>query len=268
MSGGFLPGQGGHLYPTVSGGGGGGGITAVQAAVAVMGMLSGDHGDGDVTISGTTTLTRDMYYDDLTVANGGTLVTAQWRVFARTVTVEAGGDINCNGAAATGTGASTNFSAGSFAASIAGGAGGTAAGTGPSAVTTGTIRSNPLTGAGMSASGAAVANVAGQGGGGGGGSGAAAGGGGGGGGGILYIQAGSVVNNGTIRAHGGAGAAGPGADRGGGGGGGGGVVYIVCGSFTGNVPTVTGGAAGAGGGGSGVAGAAGNDGQVYILEAA
>jgi hypothetical protein len=44
----------------------------------------GDGSDGNVTISaGTTTLTRDMYYDNLTLSGTGKLVTASFRVFVR-----------------------------------------------------------------------------------------------------------------------------------------------------------------------------------------
>ena len=45
-------------------------------------FLFGHGGDGDVTISsGTTTLTRDMYYNNLTISGTGKIVTAGWRIF-------------------------------------------------------------------------------------------------------------------------------------------------------------------------------------------
>lgn len=60
----------------------------------IRGGLFGDKSDGDVTINGTTTLTRDMFYDNLTVE--GTLNTASFKVFVGgTLTVN--GVIQCNG---------------------------------------------------------------------------------------------------------------------------------------------------------------------------
>ena len=61
--------------------------------------------DGNVTIpSGTTTLTRDTYYQNLTIASGGNLVTDGWRVFVAgllTLT-DTTSSINCNGGSASG----------------------------------------------------------------------------------------------------------------------------------------------------------------------
>ncbi len=59
----------------------------------------GDGADGDVTISaGTTTLARDMFYNSLTVLNGGILKPQGFRIFVKTATqVDAGGSINDNG---------------------------------------------------------------------------------------------------------------------------------------------------------------------------
>jgi len=54
----------------------------------------GDGSDGDVTISGTTTLTSDMYYNNLVVT--GTLNTANWRVFVKG-TLSGNGTIQNNG---------------------------------------------------------------------------------------------------------------------------------------------------------------------------
>jgi hypothetical protein len=47
--------------------------------------LFGDGSDGDVTISGNTTLTSDMFYDDLTVNNGVTLNSGGYRIFVKGV---------------------------------------------------------------------------------------------------------------------------------------------------------------------------------------
>lgn len=44
----------------------------------------GDGSDGNVVIaSGTTTITRDMFYNDLTIQTGGILATAGFRVFVK-----------------------------------------------------------------------------------------------------------------------------------------------------------------------------------------
>ena len=57
----------------------------------------GDGNDGNVTIaSGTTTLTRDMYYNRLIVASGATLATAGYRVFVKDYLVNSG-TISVNG---------------------------------------------------------------------------------------------------------------------------------------------------------------------------
>ncbi|NTW32880.1 MAG: hypothetical protein HGB12_09680 [Bacteroidetes bacterium] len=54
----------------------------------------GDGSDGDVTIAGTTTLTRDMYYNNLVVT--GTLITGNWRIFVKN-TLSGTGTIKQNG---------------------------------------------------------------------------------------------------------------------------------------------------------------------------
>ena len=48
-------------------------LKAIQAAFQE--LCFGDGSDGDITISGNTTLTRDMFYNSLTVNNGITLTT-------------------------------------------------------------------------------------------------------------------------------------------------------------------------------------------------
>lgn len=45
--------------------------------------IFGDGSDGDATISATTTLTRDMYYNNLTIAAGKNLKTGGYRVFVK-----------------------------------------------------------------------------------------------------------------------------------------------------------------------------------------
>ena len=46
-------------------------------------LIYGPGGDGDVTITGTTILTQDMYYNNLTVNSGTNLVTNGFRVFVK-----------------------------------------------------------------------------------------------------------------------------------------------------------------------------------------
>ena len=60
--------------------------------------------DGNVTIApGTTTLSREMQYDDLTIQAGATLKPNGFRIFVLgTLTIEAGGSINDDGNAASG----------------------------------------------------------------------------------------------------------------------------------------------------------------------
>jgi hypothetical protein len=60
----------------------------------------GDGSDGDVTISSNTSLTRDMYYDDLTIQTGFTLSTKGYRIFVKgTLNCEWTGKIASNGGA-------------------------------------------------------------------------------------------------------------------------------------------------------------------------
>jgi len=87
-------------------GGGGGSTPAV--------VYYGDGSDGAVTISGTTNLTRDMYYDTLVVQSGGVLNTNQWKVFCKTsCTIDAGGKIaNNGGVGGAGSGATAGTAGG------------------------------------------------------------------------------------------------------------------------------------------------------------
>lgn len=105
-------------------------------------LLFGDGSDGDVTVSGAVSLTRDMYYNNLTISAGAAMDTNGYRVFVRgTLDLSAaptaaitnkGGNGNAGGATGTaGTGGALP-GAGSTAATSTnnpGGAGGTAAGT-------------------------------------------------------------------------------------------------------------------------------------------
>ena len=107
----------------------------------------GDGSDGDVIISADTSLTRDMYYDDLTVNTTKTLTTNGFKVFVKgTLNTIGTGKIASNGNAG-GNGAT--------ATSDPGGAGGAA---GTIAYSTGTLPI-PLVGKGGGAGGAATGGV-------------------------------------------------------------------------------------------------------------
>lgn len=261
--------------------------------------IYGDGSDGNVTIAaGTTTLTRDQYYDQLTV--NGTLDCAGYRVFCKTsCLVNSGGAITHNGNAASGAtgGTGLGFSGTSLGGNGQAGAnGGTGNGSNTSNLSTnakggrggaggngtpnfGGTAGTVTTPAGMNSgrnaiqgiTGAAMGLVGGTysvaefwggtGGGGGGGDGTNSGGGGGSPAQMLVLAAKSINNAGTISANGGAGAAGVAGNSGGGGGGGGGVVFVTSHTYSGTVPTAAGGAGGAGVG-TGTAGAAGSAGLV------
>lgn len=90
----------------------------------------GDGSDGDVTISGDTTLTTDMYYNNLTVDNGFTLNTGGYRIFVKNTltnngTIARKGATGGNGGAGdpggNGTGATNGGTAGAAASALASG---------------------------------------------------------------------------------------------------------------------------------------------------
>ena len=84
----------------------------------------GDGSDGDVTISSTTTLTEDMYYNNLTVNSGVALNTGGYRIYVKdTLTVN--GVIRNNGSDGDDGGNGTGDAGGSGGSGGAGGAGGT-----------------------------------------------------------------------------------------------------------------------------------------------
>jgi len=206
-------------------------------------LVFGDGSDGGVTVSINTTLTRDMYYDSLTVNNGITLSSEGFRIFVRgtltcTGTIENGGDAGAGGIGGSpgglGTmgggggggspfgGSGTSVSpalGGNGGAGSTGGSGGTA--TVPSTNNGGTqvVKAMPQT--------TKVRDLANNllYGGGGGGAGSSTGGGGGGGG-IVMIAARKLIGAGSIHANGGAGQSGAGSGNGGGGGGGGAVIVV------------------------------------------
>ncbi len=260
-----------------------------------MAAFWGDGSDGNVTISGTTTLTTDMFYNTLTVQSGGILKTNGYRVYCKTaLIVDSGGKVHFDGNSASAATPGSAVSPGSTDGSVAGSAtngsgvgtntsnqsagafggrgGNGGAGSGGAGGVSGTIPSPtsviggrfpkalPQLATGqLSQAQTLGGGTAGASGGGtsvSGGAGGAAGG-------VMVINAKSVTNNGTISANGGAGGTMPSGNKGGGGGGGGGVVVINCESFTGTTPTATGGALGAGVG-TGVNGTAGANGTVFV----
>jgi hypothetical protein len=135
----------GQAFPAVPGAGGGG-TTAIQSD----GWFG--HGiDGDLTVSGTTTLTRNTFYNNLTITATGTLKPAGWRVYVLgTLTIDSGGTVNDDGllsaGGATGTAGGLALALrGSLGAqSTAGGAGsaGGTNGTGSSGTTNATLNSS------------------------------------------------------------------------------------------------------------------------------
>jgi len=90
--------------------------------------IYGDGSDGNVTISMDTTLTRDMFYDSLTVNNGVSLNTGSFRIFCRTSltnngTIHRNGNAGGNGSTGTGGTAGAALADGSLKGSVAGQAG-------------------------------------------------------------------------------------------------------------------------------------------------
>ena len=69
----------------------------------------GDGSDGDVTISADTSLSRDMYYNNLTVSTGYTLNPNGYRIFVKgTLTIQSGAKISRSGNDGTAGGAGTD----------------------------------------------------------------------------------------------------------------------------------------------------------------
>lgn len=118
----------GQAFPAVPSAGGGG--TAIQSE----GWFG--HGiDGDLTVSGTTTLTRNSFYNNLTITATGVLKPAGFRVYVLgTLTIDAGGTFNDDGllsaGGATGTAGGLALAArGSLSAQSTAGGNGSAGGT-------------------------------------------------------------------------------------------------------------------------------------------
>ena len=283
-------------------------MPAILSAVPQnLGGVFGTGSDGPLLFDGTSTvaglvpsgsvytMTRDLQATSLTVSNGVTIKTANFRIFCQGVLTNLG-TISNAGLPASGSSAGGSGGSASLLGGRAGGAGGTgasgagangtgsnfgavggnggagtsgAAGTGGSVTVSAAVaQNNLLQTPGMLLTGVAgyggLALVAGFGAGGGGGgsdAGSNAGGGGGGGGGIVAIFAWAVNNAaGTITVAGGNGAAAAAGNAGGGGGGTGGLVAVyTLSAWTAGTVTVAGGALGAGHGtgANGTAGASG-----------
>lgn len=262
--------------------------------------LFGDGSDGDVTISSNTTLSRDMYYRNLTIDSGAIVAPGGYRIFISSTLTITNGWISNNGGpgtdvthsasnvlaitgfgtaggdATTGAGGSAgNLGAGLRLGGL-GGAGGAGSGFAAGSAGTGTVLQTTNGGTAVFKSpliaitGRGLANSILYGGTGGGAGGASAagsrGGGGGGGGGPVIVAARFItVTVGGIRANGGDGEAGTASGSGGGGGGGGGYVVVITAS---DISTATITASGGAGGiatGAGTAGSAGSAGTVYRI---
>jgi hypothetical protein len=262
--------------------------------------IFGDGSDGDVTVTGgTTTLARDMFYNNLTVAASGILETAGYRVFVAG-TFSNAGIVRNSGTGGSGTAQAGN--AGAPAGTLGGGAdGGNGGNTNTVGSNGGTGASNtqlggkggdggtssvPRAGGTAAASSRPAATVGGSvyyqdfyrgtflrdlsyvkstggnGGGGGGGGTGGPGSGGGGGGGIVMIACATISGAGAIRANGGDGNDAGGSSAACGGGGGGGFVFVIYGTSTWS-GTITA-SAGAGGSNNAHPGSNGVDGTTYF----
>ena len=85
----------------------------------------GDGNDGDVIISVDTTLTRDMFYENLTINNGVSLNVGSYRIFVKETLIN-NGTIHNNGNNASGNTAGAAIASGSLPGAVAGVNGGSA----------------------------------------------------------------------------------------------------------------------------------------------
>jgi hypothetical protein len=269
----------------------------------VTNYVFGDGSDGNVTISsGTTTLTRDMHYDNLTIDTGGVINANGYKIFVKntltgasttskivnngnSASLQTGGAETTRGSLGIGTLGATGIDTGNAngpsnttggllssrgARGGVGGNAGSGGGVGGSAgtiVTTTQARIPMLLVTGLDYySTSTILKVTGGTGGGAGASasGAGPGGGGGGGGGVVGLFAKSITGFLTLEAKGGVGGSAT-ANSAKGGGGGGGHIVIVSRTNTATIATdVTGGAGGATGSGSPGTGSTGNVSQFSI----
>ena len=263
--------------------------------------IFGDGSDGDVTVAGVTTLTRDMYYNNLTINAGCYIITANFRIFVKSTFTNNGTvmDIaaaNKNGTSgAGGGGGGVSWAAGTLGSGSDGGnsnvnGNNKTVSLGGNGGAGGRTLTNPPNTGGVATAPVATIDLPRslpfailakdntdliQGGA----SGAggvvedSTGGGGGSGGGVSVIAARIIVNNGVFQCDGGNGGAGEdtigGANgSGGGGGGGGGLLISIYNTASWTTETANGGTGGAGGVGistTGDPGAAGTAGTVIKI---
>lgn len=105
-------------------------------------LIFGDGSDGDVTVSsGTTTLSRDMYYKNLTVSGTGTISATGYKIFVSeilTITGAPAAAITYNGSAGGNASTTTGGSAGAASSTNTQGGGGDSVSGPNGGVTTGT----------------------------------------------------------------------------------------------------------------------------------
>lgn len=121
----------GAVGPTGSAGLAGGAGSPGATGLAGIGIdgIFGSGADGSQTIAANTTLTRDTYYGDLTVAPGITLNPGGFRIFVSgQLTLQNGARISRDGADATASGGSVALASGSLGGSGGGGNQGTCLG--------------------------------------------------------------------------------------------------------------------------------------------
>lgn len=252
--------------------------------------IYGDGSDGDLTLTGNISLTRDTYYNNLDVSTFS-LRTNGWRLFVKgLLTVDVGGAVHHDGdpggAGTGGLGAVTNaLGGGANGADDNGngdditehGQGGNGGDGGGNAASGGTVTQmvaalgrirnivQGMMGRGMNLAPTSLARaLGGAGGGGGDAGGGEVGGGGGGGGGVCMVAANNVINDGRISANGGDGGDATVGDAGGGGGGGGGVMFLFSSGYSGSGTVSASGGAGGAGLGAGVDGSPGVDGILVL----
>jgi hypothetical protein len=107
----FTKGDGSTFPITVNTGSGGSGGIHIDS-------IFGAGQDGDVNIVGsTTTLTRDFYYNEITLGVNGIINTGSWRLFCKTLTISgSGAAISNNGTTGNTAGSGTGATAGGGAA--------------------------------------------------------------------------------------------------------------------------------------------------------
>ena len=94
------------------------------AAKLAFGLITKSGADGNVTISsGTTTLSRDMFYDTLTLSSTGILDPNGWKIYANKIVISGTAKIMGDGNAGSGTTGGTATAAGALPVGSGGGAG-------------------------------------------------------------------------------------------------------------------------------------------------